>query len=217
MQMSHFSNWIQQRIQKPLPGAIAHGTIWSYPRNSFEDALQMNPPPRHSAVNLILKESDKSLELGFIVRSDFGIHGGQVAFPGGKIHPGESYKECANRETEEEIGILPNTYFHLGALSPVFIPPSNMLVFPMLKLIHKLDPLKLDTREIEDFFWIEISELLPTKIIEKEHYLKAFDTTRMIKGIPLKNHFLWGASAMITQELCHLWLEFLNENETDQY
>ena len=214
MHTSLFSTWIKERIQHPLPGADAHGTIWSYPRNSFEDALQLDPPPRHSAVNLILKESTKSLELGFIVRSDFGIHGGQVAFPGGKLHPGESYEECANRETEEEIGILPNTYFHLGALSPVFIPPSNMLVFPMLKLIHKQDPLTLDSREIEDFFWVEIAELLPTKIIEKEHYLKAFDTTRLIKGIQLGNHFLWGASAMITQELCHLWQEYLNETRS---
>ncbi|MBM3428091.1 MAG: CoA pyrophosphatase, partial [Bacteroidetes bacterium] len=167
-----FSTWIRPRIQNPLPGTDAHGTIWSYPRNSFEDALQMDPPPRHSAVNLLLKEKAESLELGFIVRSDFGIHGGQVAFPGGKIQPGESYEQCANRETEEEIGIFPDNYIHLGALSPVFIPPSNMLVFPMLKLIHGQNPLTLDTREIEDFFWVEIGDLLPTKIIEKEHYLK---------------------------------------------
>jgi len=42
---------------------------------------------------------------------------------------------------------------------------------------------------------------MPHCIEERDHYLKAFDRIQRIKGIPVRNYFLWGASAMITQEL----------------
>jgi 8-oxo-dGTP pyrophosphatase MutT (NUDIX family) len=183
----------------PLPGRDAHSQIWSYPRNTVEEGLAMVPPPRQSAVLMLLRQR-ADLELLYIVRSDFGIHGGQVAFPGGKLDTHETHVECAMRETEEELGIPRHQYEMMGTLSPVFIPPSHMIVYPQLAWVEKDIQLK-PNQEIADVFWVPISEVMPQCIIEKEHYLKAFDRTQKIKGIPVQSYFLWGASAMITQEL----------------
>lgn len=205
-----FSIWLKQRLSSPLPGELAHQTIWSYPRNSFVDALNADPPPRHCAVNILLKPNHVDYHVGFILRSDFGIHGGQLAFPGGKIEQNETRLACAERETWEEIGVEKKHYTLVGELSPVYIPPSNMLVFPFVHVLDTEIELNINSREISDFFWVSMDQLLPHQIIEKEHYLKAFDSSRVIKGIPIEAHFLWGATAMISQELSHLWMEFKN-------
>ena len=205
-----FPDWLKTRLSSSLPGEKAHATIWSYPRNSYEDALLATPPPRHCAVNVLLLPENETFHVGFILRSDFGIHGSQLAFPGGKIESDETQIACAERETFEEIGIKSQQYKSAGALSPVFIPPSNMLVFPYVSILQDSFDLQINTHEISDFFWVPIHQLLPHQIIEKEHYLKAFDSKRVIKGIPINDHFLWGATAMISQELSHLWIEFEN-------
>lgn len=185
-----------------LPGRKAHAEIWSYPRNSVEEGLAMEPPPRKSAVLVLLRQR-LELEILYIVRSDFGIHGGQVAFPGGKLDHNETFEECARRETLEELGIAPSDYQILGSLSPVFIPPSHMVVYPQLAWVE--DEIKLaPNHEIADVFWFPSKLVMADCIEERDHYLKAFDRVQKIKGIPVASYFLWGASAMITQELTKL-------------
>ncbi len=211
-----FKNWLQKRLLHPLPGVKAHETIWTYPRNSFEDGLNATPPARLSSINIILQRAETEWQSLFILRSDFGIHGGQVAFPGGKIDEQETKLACVHRETWEEIGVGPDQYQTIGELSPVYIPPSNMIVFPHISISENELNLQINQTEIADCFWVRFSKIHPNNIIQKNHYLKAFDMEKTIKGIPLGNHFLWGASAMISQELVQLWLEYqlhLNEPE----
>lgn len=205
-----FIPWLSERLKSDLPGSQAHATIWSYPRNSVSDGLTMNPQPRHSAVAMILNPKAKhQFELLYIVRSSFGIHGGQVAFPGGKIEPFENELQCAIRETHEEIGLQLSELDFIGKLSPVFIPPSHMIVHPhVFVLKDKTNHFHL-TEEVDLVFWIEHHQITPDKIIVRPHYLKAFDETRPIKGIPFQGQFLWGASAMLTIELMHLHQEYL--------
>lgn len=205
-----FISWLTSRLKNELPGPQAHSTIWSYPRNSVKEGLAMVPPPRHSAVAMIVYPINSiDFELLFIVRSSFGIHGGQVAFPGGKIEPHETPLQCAIRETKEEINFDLTEDNFIGMLSPVFIPPSHMIVHPHVFILkEKIEMLTL-TEEVDDFFWVQHSVIHQDKIITKPHYLKAFDETRPIKGIALNDEFLWGASAMMSQELMHLHQEFL--------
>jgi len=170
----------------------------------------MEPPPRHSSIAIILHSQENApFELLFILRSAFGIHGGQVAFPGGKIEPNETPLQCAIRETKEEINLDLTEDNFIGMLSPVFIPPSHMIVHPLVFFLKEKNETLTLTEEVDDFFWIQHTVIHPDKIITKPHYLKAFDETRPIKGIALNDEFLWGASAMMSQELMHLHQEFL--------
>lgn len=56
------------------------------------------------AAGVIFVCGDKAL---FVQRSNEGDHGGEWAFPGGKIEDGESAEEAARRECREEIGRMP--------------------------------------------------------------------------------------------------------------
>ena len=60
---------------------------------------------REFAVLCPLVEKEDGLHFLFEVRSADLPQGGEVCFPGGRKESGESFLECALRETEEEIGI----------------------------------------------------------------------------------------------------------------
>ena len=66
------------------------------------------------AVLLPLIEVNGELHILYEVRASHISQPGDVAFPGGKIEPGETSAEAALRETEEELGIPANNIQLLG-------------------------------------------------------------------------------------------------------
>src|SRR3954471_7973342 len=51
-------------------------------------------------------------------REHMRTHAGQVAFPGGRIDPGEDAREAAIREAHEELGLDPDAVELVGELEP---------------------------------------------------------------------------------------------------
>src|SRR5581483_7921306 len=69
--------------------------------------MQLPEPAREARVIVpVYRAQDGALHLLLLRRSSRGIHGGQIALPGGKREPGDaSILHTALRETHEEIGI----------------------------------------------------------------------------------------------------------------
>ena len=64
--------------------------------------------------------------------ADLRAHSGQVAFPGGKIDEGESPREAALREAQEEIGLEERFIEPLGWLDPYFTGVTFEIILPVL-------------------------------------------------------------------------------------
>lgn len=124
-------------------------------------------------------------------------HAGQVAFPGGRREDGESRSEAALRETWEEVGQDPSRVHLLGALTPLYIPPSGFCVYPFVGWTPGLDPYRLDPGEVARAFSAPVRLFVdgPREMMEVPR-LK-----RSVPFFPINGYSVWGATAMMLAEL----------------
>ena len=78
-------------------------------------------------------------------------HSGQVAFPGGKIDPGEDALEAALREAHEEIGLERRHIDVFGALDP-YLSGSGYRITPIVAEIHPPFDLEINHEEVAETF-----------------------------------------------------------------
>jgi len=127
-------------------------------------------------------------------------HPGQMGLPAGMQAPGEPLERTALRETEEEIGIKADSVSLLGALSAVFIPPSNILLHPFVGHLDAPPDLNPLPREVTRIFQVSLAALLDPASIRSE--IRDLPTGEAI--VPyfyLAEEKIWGATAIILAEL----------------
>jgi hypothetical protein len=130
-----------------------------------------------------------------------GIHGGQISFPGGKKEPeDDSVIKTALRETWEETGVDPSKIAIIGTLTPLLIPVSNMLVTPVVGWIDEKPSFDYRSEEVSYLINAELKLFLDTSIV-KSKPLKIRGKMVTIKYFDYQGNTIWGATAMILEEL----------------
>ncbi|WP_425319169.1 NUDIX hydrolase [Cellulomonas marina] len=91
-----------------------------------------------------------------------GHHAGQVAFPGGRLEPGDaSAGAAALREAAEEVGLDPSGVDVLGELAPLPVPISRHVVTPVPAWwTRPSDVAAVDHAETVDVFRVPVADLL---------------------------------------------------------
>ena len=156
---------------------------------------------RQGAVLILLYEADGQWRLPLIKRQDdLSHHPGQVAFPGGRLEGGETPYQAALRETEEEIGVPGKTVALLGALSPIYIPPSDFEVHPFVGWRESGRPaFHPDPREVAEVIEVSLTHLRDPACRASERW----ELRGQAVEIPYFNippHKVWGATAIILSE-----------------
>ncbi len=107
----------------------------------------------------VYRDDGGDLRLILIRRSQRGIHGGQLAFPGGKHDSGDiTMLATALREAHEEIGLSPQGVTVLESLPCVDTMTSNFRLHPFLACIV---PPVAWLPEVE-----EVSEVIDTRLAD---------------------------------------------------
>lgn len=123
--------------------------------------------PRVEAAVLIpvYRRADGDLRLVLVRRSDFGVHGGHLGFPGGKRDRADgSMLETALREAYEEIGIRRDQVEILTELAPIDTRTTNFRICPFLaRVIHPV-AWRRDEREVAEILDISLAELPATEV-----------------------------------------------------
>lgn len=210
--MHPFITYLFQRLEKALPGLDAQLQMAPTPLSDGPTRkLEAPPHARSSSVLILLYPNNTGqLELVLTLRSHNIDHGGQISLPGGRSEEEESAVEAALREAEEEIGIPGPSVEILGLLSDLYVSHSNNLVTPVVGYLPVQPELKLNPREVEEAFSVELDSLVNKKNLTVENW----DLQKYAYEVPywdIHEVPLWGATAMILNELLDLYREFSNQ------
>lgn len=165
-------------------------------------ALQENKNPKLSAVLILIYDKEGEWHFPLMKRSDYGPHKGQISLPGGKKENSDhNLQETALRETNEELGIDLNQVKVIGQLNDVYIPPSKFLVTPFVGIFQNTSIVFNPSEdEVQELIEVPLSSLLTEKNFKQGSVPIAPNLNVKTKYFHLKNHIVWGATAIILNE-----------------
>ena len=128
-------------------------------------------------------------------------HAGQVAFPGGRIDPGEDALAAALREANEEVGLSADLIEVTGRL-PDYMTGTGFRITPIVGLVAPGFVPVPSAAEVEEVFELPMSVLLDPAAPEKRR-ARWNGRDREFWVWPHTKHYIWGATAAILVHLAH--------------
>lgn len=194
----------RQRLRGPLPGHDDFRELSGYQRPDIEAVKRQVPGPKESGVLILLYPDAGELHTMLMLRPAYdGVHSGQVGFPGGHREPDDlDITATALREFTEETGAPCDGFDVLGALTPVYIPPSRALVTPVIAYTDRLTGLAPDPREVAALIPTTIAHLSREDILKRTKVFVSM-LQREIEAPfwDVHGHVVWGATALMIAEL----------------
>jgi len=152
-----------------------------------------------AAVLIAITERPEPGVILTVRREHLRTHAGQIAFPGGRVDPGENPVRTALREAHEEIVLEPTAVDVIGTIEP-YCTVTGYVVTPALGVIPPDLPLEPHEDEVADWFEAPLDFLLDpanqqlrTALFQgvERHYYEIMWNDRRI----------WGATAAIIVNL----------------
>ncbi|HET9548646.1 MAG TPA: CoA pyrophosphatase, partial [Candidatus Binatia bacterium] len=149
----------------------------------------------------VYRSQDGELHIVMILRNPGGVHGGQIAFPGGKHDPeDETMLDTALREMREELGLIVERNDVLAELPMEQTRTTGYRVFPFLARIALPDRWQIAEREIAEIVDVKLTDL--TRRDAHDKMIGRFPTwekAQQVSFYRIGEHRLWGLSYRILQ------------------
>lgn len=167
------------------------------------------------------EQEGEDLHLLYEVRGrDLDRQPGEICFPGGHVEDGETFAQCAIRETEEEVGIAADSIEILSELTVIYgVGRFAMHCFPAFVDAKAMDDLRLND-EVEEVFTVPLEELMRTEVqmyhstliqegpedfpYEKVTGEDSYKWSRLKAPVPVYDvghHVIWGLTGRATKVL----------------
>ncbi len=175
------------------PAEVARRLAAHEPRELHIDGF------RRASVLVPLLNGPNGTELLFTVRAArLKSHAGEIAFPGGRLDPGETHVQAALRETEEEVGLTVAPHQVLGRLSD-HPSPAGYVATPYVASLPWPQELTLNPAEVDAVFTVPLAELAAiepdTRVAELARY------RRLLYSYPWGEYLIWGFTGNVVRDL----------------
>jgi 8-oxo-dGTP pyrophosphatase MutT (NUDIX family) len=132
-------------------------------------------------------------------REHLRTHAGQIAFPGGRIDPGEESTQAALREAHEELGLPPTSVEIAGIMEP-YRTVTGYVVCPVIGAVPPDLALEPHEHEVADWFEAPLTFLLDPR---NQHLRSALfqGHERHYYEIVWNERRIWGATAAMIVNL----------------
>lgn len=131
--------------------------------------------------------------------SNMRAHPGQIAFPGGKLDPGEDAIQAALREAWEELGIDREAVSVVGS-SDRYQTGSGYDITPVIGVVPPDVELNPSPAEVAQWFEAPLDYLLDPANHE-QHWIEFEGAMHRYWGIQWQDHDIWGVTAGIIVNL----------------
>lgn len=204
MDFQDFLEYVPKLMKVVLPAEEAHFKMAPLERiESMKNLKFETKNPKTAAVMMLFYPKNGDTHLVLIVRNSYqGVHSAQIAFPGGKYEPRDQrFENTALRETYEEIGISPDNIEIMKAFTRLYIPPSNFMVYPFLGISKEELVFVPDSSEVADIIELPLSVFMADEILVSVNLSTSYAENILVPAFKIKEHIVWGATAMMLSEL----------------
>lgn len=156
-------------------------------------------PIRPAAVLVAVIEREEPMVLLTQRTAHLKEHSGQIAFPGGKIETGETPRDAALREAEEEIGLSRDAAEPLGFLD-LYMTTLGYRIVPLLARVAPPFELALNKAEVDETFEVPLAFLMEPGNLQR-HSREWQGMMRSYYAIPFEKRYIWGVTAGILRNL----------------
>ena len=151
----------------------------------------------------VYRHEDGNLRMILVRRGEGGVHGGQLAFPGGKRDPGDrTMLDTALRETHEEIGLGADAIEILDCLPAVDTRTTGFRVVPFLARVTLPGVWSLAEGEIEEVIEVDVGQLARSESRGRaSERFPSWPEAMEIDFYHVGEHRLWGLTYRIVKPL----------------
>jgi 8-oxo-dGTP pyrophosphatase MutT (NUDIX family) len=157
-------------------------------------------PIRPAAVLIPVVDRPDPTVLLTLRTESLSSHAGQIAFPGGRIDPGDaSPLAAALREADEEIGLKRDYIEPLGYLD-LYLSGTGYRIAPTVARVRPGFQLSVNPAEVADTFEVPLAFVMGPENHQR-HSREWRGMMRSYYAMPFGDRYIWGVTAGILRNL----------------
>jgi 8-oxo-dGTP pyrophosphatase MutT (NUDIX family) len=151
----------------------------------------------------VYRRPDGELMVVLVRRAHGGVHGGQLALPGGQRDPSDTdLAATALREANEELGLAADQLELLAALPVVETQSTGFRIAPFLARLAGAPSWRLQEREIAEVVEVPVAALArPGVGAEAVREFPSWPAPRRVRLWRVGGHEVWGVTYRILEPL----------------